>query len=120
MQQRHLLMGLEGLLLEYLRFGAAGAKCWVGDREIDASRELIPVVETDHTRTLALTLNSCTIILDPGLIDRTYLLLNYADLDPDCVRTGTIASTTSNSYITITSATVTLFFSETFYTIIIH
>jgi hypothetical protein len=67
MQQRHLLMGLEGLLLEYLRFGAAGAKCWVGDREIDASRELIPKVETDHTSTLALTLNSCTIILDPGL-----------------------------------------------------
>ena len=75
-------MGLEGLLLEDLRFGAAGAKCWVGDREIDASRELIPKVETDHTSTLALTLNSCTIILDPGLIDRTYLLLNYADLDP--------------------------------------
>ena len=91
MQQRHLLMWLEGLLLEYLRFGAAGAKCWVGDREIDASRELIPKVETDHTSTLALTLNSCTIILDPA--------------PAQLCRPGPCHySLHSNSYITITSA----------------
>ena len=54
------------------------------------------------TSTLALALNSCSIDLDPGIIDRTYLLLNYADLDHDCVRTVTTASTSSNSNITVT------------------
>eukprot|EP00092_Neocalanus_flemingeri_P029317 GFUD01031829.1.p1 GENE.GFUD01031829.1~~GFUD01031829.1.p1 ORF type:complete len:1567 (-),score=501.95 GFUD01031829.1:381-5081(-) len=68
--------------------------------------------ETVPTTTLALTTNSCSIDLDPGIIDRTYLLLNYADLDPDCVRTvATSASTSpSNITVTITIPTVSLGF----------
>jgi len=68
--------------------------------------------ETVPTTTLALTINSCSIDLDPGIIDRTYLLLNYADLDPDCVRTLTPSPATSpsNITVTITSPTVSLAF----------
>jgi len=58
--------------------------------------------ETGPTSTLALTINSCSIELDPGIIDRTYLLLNYADLDPDCIRTLTTTPTSSPSNITVT------------------
>jgi len=68
--------------------------------------------ESVPTSTLTLTLNSCSIDLDPGFIDRTYLLLNYADLDPDCIRTIAASPTSSNSNITvsITSPAVTLAF----------
>ena len=30
-------------------------------------------------------LNPCDIDFDPGLVDRTFMLLNYADLDPGCI-----------------------------------
>ena len=60
---------------------------------------------------LALSLNSCSLDLDPGLVDRTHLLLNYADLDPDCVR-GSPAppAAASNLTVTIHSPAVSLAF----------
>jgi len=58
--------------------------------------------ESVPTSTLTLALNSCNIDLDPGIVDRTYLLLNYADMDPDCIRTVAAPPTTSNSNITVT------------------
>jgi len=36
---------------------------------------------------ISVNLNSCTVDLDPGLVDRIYLLLNYSDMDPECLRT---------------------------------
>jgi hypothetical protein len=38
--------------------------------------------ETVPTSTLAFTFNSSSIDMDAGLIDRTYPLLSYLDLDP--------------------------------------
>ena len=35
---------------------------------------------------VSLGLNPCSIDLDPGLVDRTYILLNYAEMDPDCLK----------------------------------
>jgi len=68
--------------------------------------------ESVPTSTLTLALNSCSIDLDPGIVDRTYLLLNYADMDPDCIRTVAAPPTTSNSNITvnITSPAVAMAF----------
>ena len=37
--------------------------------------------------TINLTLNPCSLELDPGFVDRTFLLINYAEMDPDCIKT---------------------------------
>ena len=36
---------------------------------------------------IVISLNSCTLEFDPGIVDRTYMLANYAELDPDCLFT---------------------------------
>ena len=38
------------------------------------------------TSSLSLVVAPCSLSLDPGLVDRTYLLLHYSEMDPDCVR----------------------------------
>lgn len=37
--------------------------------------------------TISLNLNPCTINFDPGFVDRTFMLFNYAELDPCCLVT---------------------------------
>ena len=39
--------------------------------------------------TITLRLNPCTINFDPGLVDRTYMLCNYAEFDSGCLTTPT-------------------------------
>lgn len=46
---------------------------------------------TTPMASLTVSLAPCTVTLDPGLVDRTYLLLHYSELDPDCVH-GTPSS----------------------------
>ena len=36
---------------------------------------------------IEISLNPCLLEFDPGLVDRTYMLANYAELDPDCLFT---------------------------------
>jgi hypothetical protein len=42
--------------------------------------------EKGAVSSVSLSLNQCSIDLDPGLVDRTYILINYAEMDPDCLK----------------------------------
>jgi hypothetical protein len=36
--------------------------------------------------------------VDPGLLDRTYFLLNYAEMDPDCIKVFLLKYLGTNSF----------------------
>jgi len=37
---------------------------------------------------ISLTLNPCRLEIDPGFVDRTFLLFNYAEMDPNCLKSS--------------------------------
>jgi hypothetical protein len=56
------------------------------DSSADESNDSDDVTGRSHT-TITLRLNPCSINFDPGLVDRTYMLCNYAEFDPGCLTT---------------------------------
>ena len=36
--------------------------------------------------------------VDPGLLDRTYFLLNYAEMDPDCIKVRLLTDMGNNIF----------------------
>jgi hypothetical protein len=51
-------------------------------------KETFGLVDKCPVGSVSLSLNPCSLELDPGLVDRTYILINYAEMDPECLKVG--------------------------------